>query len=319
MTETKKCKRAAALLMAMIFTMVTVFSAVSMPAYAAAKAPVNVTGVKAAAKSTSSIKITWNKAKNAKKYQVYRAASKNGTYKKAGTTARRYFIDKKLKSGKRYYYKVRGINGSKKGKFSKKVYAATKKASLSDVIVDTSAKTVSIKAKVNGDYFMTSTRHFMVDTKGFNKGKGMLSSYCSPKALYNGLVKAGGVSWSKSEGKTLKGGEKNTTANAENKNFSHLDITVSWDGETHKLSECLTTKRAGSTAPNINMVFSGNPLAAAKTPSGCMVCLDSCYIGIAANSSYGLCVIDDKNPTVYARSDVLPEDGTVVTVTFKIK
>ena len=319
MTEIKKCKRAAALLMAMIFTMVTVFSAVSMPAYAAAKTPAKVAGVKATATSASSIKITWKKAKNAKKYQVYRATSKKGKYKKVKTTTKESFINKHLKSGKKYYYKVRAINGKKKGKFSKKVYAVTKKASLSDVIVDTSEKTVTIKAKVNGTYFVKSTRHLMIDRKGFNKGMAILESYCYPEDLYNGLVKAGGVSWSKSADKELKSGEKISKSNAENKNYSTMDITVSWDDETHKLSECLTTKRGGTTAPKLNMVFSGNPKASAKTYSGCMVCLDSCYIGIVSNSEYGLCDIDNGKPQVFARSDVLPDDGTVVNVTFKLK
>ena len=98
-----------------------------------------------------------------------------------------------------------------------------------------------------------------------------------------------------------------------------MSVTISWEGESHDLSECLTTTRGGSSAPKLNMVFSGNPKAAAKTYSGCMVCLDSCYIGIVSNSEYGLCDIDNGKPTVFARSDVLPDDGTVVDVTFKLK
>ena len=117
----------------------------------------------------------------------------------------------------------------------------------------------------------------------------------------------------------LKNGEKISKGNAENKNYSTMSVTISWEGESHDLSECLTTTRGGSSAPKLNMVFSGNPKAAAKTYSGCMVCLDSCYIGIVSNSEYGLCDIDNGKPTVFARSDVLPDDGTVVDVTFKLK
>lgn len=319
MTGTSNARRLAAMMLAIVFTLVAVMGAATVPTYAATKKPARVKGVKCVATSSSAIKITWKKAKNAKKYQVYRATSKNGKYKKVKTLKKRTFVNKGLKSGKKYFYKVRAINGKKKGKFSAKKYATTKKNSKAVVTVDKAKKTVTIYAKVNGKYFTKSTRHFMVDQNGFNKGLGILSSYCSPKDLYNGLVKAGGTSWSKTAGVSLKPGEKNTKGNAENKAFSSIDVSVSFDGETHSLSECLTTKRAGSKAPKLNMIFTGNPAAASKTKSGCMVCLDSCYIGIVANNEYGMCVIDDGNPTVYGRSDVLPEDGSVVKVIFTIK
>jgi len=318
MSERSSSRRIAALIIALMFTFVTIVSAASVPAYAASK-PAKVTNLKAVAKSTSSIKLTWKKAKYAKKYVIYRATSKTGTYKKIKTTTRLYYTNGSLKSGKKYFYKVRGVNGTKNGACSAIAYATTKKSANAAVVVDTAKKTVKIKAKINDTYFMKSTRHLMVDTKGFNKGTGLFASYCSPKEFYNGLIKAGGVSWSKSADKTLKNGQKISTGNAENKNYSKVDVTLSWGGETHDLSEVLTTKRGGKTAPELNMVISGNPLAAAKTASGCMVCLDSCYIGIVSNSKYGLCDVDAGKPYIYGRSDVLPENGTVVTFTFTIK
>ena len=80
MSERKESRRIAALVLALMFTFVTVISAASVPAYAVSK-PYRVTYVKPVAKSTSSIKVTWHKAKYAKKYEVYRATSKSGTYK----------------------------------------------------------------------------------------------------------------------------------------------------------------------------------------------------------------------------------------------
>lgn len=319
MKATSNSRRFAAMLLAIVFTLVTVFSTATVPTYAATRKPAQVKGLKVTAVSSSSLKITWKKAKYAKKYQIYRATSKNGKYKKVKTTTARSYTNKKLKSGKKYYYKVRAINGTKKGKFSAKKYATTKKSSKAAVKVDTAKKTVTIYAKVNGKYFTTSTRHLMINQTGGNKGMALLTSYCDPKDLYNGLVKAGGVSWSKSKDKELKNGEKIFKKNAENANYSHMDITISWGDESHDLSEVLTTKKLGKTAPSLDMVFSGNPLAAAATPSGCMVCLDSCYIGIVSNAKYGLCVIDEGKPEVFGRSDVLPDDGTVVKVTFTLK
>ena len=55
-------------------------------------------------------------------YQIYRAASKNGTYKRIATTGKLTYVNKGLSVGKSYYYKVRAyknVGSSKKyGKFS---------------------------------------------------------------------------------------------------------------------------------------------------------------------------------------------------------
>lgn len=57
-------------------------------------------------KTRSGIVLSWNGLKNIQKYEVYRSTSKNGTYKKIGTTDGTSFTDKNVKSGKTYYYKV---------------------------------------------------------------------------------------------------------------------------------------------------------------------------------------------------------------------
>lgn len=318
MTERNSSSRIAALILAMMFTFVTIMSVASVPAYAVSK-PYRVTYVKPVAQSSSKIKVTWKKAKYAKKYEVYRATKKNGTYKKVWTTRYLYFNNKGLKSSTRYYYKVRGVNGTKKGRFSTIHYATTKKSSLAAITVNKEKKTVSIKAKVNEKYFTTKTRHLIVDNSGFNKGQSMLTGYCKPADLYNALIKVGGVSWSSTANNKLKAGEKISKNNAENKNYSHVDVTISWGSESHDLSEILTTKRGGKTPPQLDMVISGNPKAAANEPSGCIVCLDSCYIGIVSNVKYGMCHFDEQGNNLYARSDVLPADGTTVTVTFTVK
>jgi cytochrome c oxidase assembly protein Cox11 len=63
---------------------------------------------KAAAGSTtkSSAKIVWKKVTGATSYVVYRATSKDGTYKKVGTTTALSYTNKSLKAAKTYYYKV---------------------------------------------------------------------------------------------------------------------------------------------------------------------------------------------------------------------
>lgn len=71
------------------------------------------------AKKKGQLKIKWSKLKSASGYEIYQSTSKKGTYKKIRTVTKKATISynkKKLKSNKKYYYKVRAyntINGKK--------------------------------------------------------------------------------------------------------------------------------------------------------------------------------------------------------------
>ena len=62
-----------------------------------------------AVRTKKGIKITYNKAKGATKYYIYRSKSKNSGYAKIGTTTKTTFLNKSVKKGKRYYYKVKSV------------------------------------------------------------------------------------------------------------------------------------------------------------------------------------------------------------------
>lgn len=69
--------------------------------------------------TSNSVTLSWKKAKGAKKYQIYRSTSKNGTYKKIKTTKKLSYKNTGLKKGKMNFYKVRSVSGKKKSKFRK--------------------------------------------------------------------------------------------------------------------------------------------------------------------------------------------------------
>ena len=97
------------------------------PVYAAS-APAKVSNVHKISKAAGSVKVGWDKAKNAKKYQVYVSTTgKSGKYKKAATTKKKVCNLKGYKPGKTLWVKVRGVNSKKAGKFSKKVKVVTGK------------------------------------------------------------------------------------------------------------------------------------------------------------------------------------------------
>ena len=59
-------------------------------------------------------KLEWKKISGAKEYKIYRATSKNGTYKAIKTTSKTSYTDKSVKAGKTYYYKVVAVYKSSK-------------------------------------------------------------------------------------------------------------------------------------------------------------------------------------------------------------
>ena len=72
--------------------------------------PDKVTNVQVAKKTSTCIKLQWSSVKCATGYRIYRSTMKNGIYRKieevCGKTS---FRDKNLRSGKKYYYKVRAF------------------------------------------------------------------------------------------------------------------------------------------------------------------------------------------------------------------
>lgn len=117
-------KKHAALVIALImaFTVIPAFTMADTASAATALAKPTLTNHAA---SSTSIKNTWTKVKNAKGYEVYRATSSKGKYKKVKTVKSGKTVawtNKSLKKNKKYYYKVRAykyVSGKKKySKFS---------------------------------------------------------------------------------------------------------------------------------------------------------------------------------------------------------
>lgn len=105
-----KIKKLLAILLVMLL-------AVSMMGASSSKTPAKVSGVKAITATDSAIGISWKSAKNAKKYEVKYKVSSAKSWKSVTTTSKKATI-KSLKQNTKYQFKVRGLNGSKKGSYS---------------------------------------------------------------------------------------------------------------------------------------------------------------------------------------------------------
>lgn len=80
--------------------------------------PEKVTNLRITDKSTTCLKLEWDKVYGATGYNIYRTTLKNGIYLKVGQVCKdtTYFVDKDLNSGKNYFYKVKAYTkiGDKK-------------------------------------------------------------------------------------------------------------------------------------------------------------------------------------------------------------
>lgn len=114
---------------------------------AASKTPTKVKSISVKSDYASGgVTVKWSKAKNVKYYYVYYATKKNGKYKLITTTPKiqnKIDINYSLKPGTKYYFKVRGVNGKKKGKFSsaKAATAVVQTPYLADIFLNTETAT----------------------------------------------------------------------------------------------------------------------------------------------------------------------------------
>ena len=85
-------------------------------------------GFQAQGDTDSTIKLTWKKQKNVKRYEIQRATSKKGKYKRIARVKKnsKTYIDKKVKFYKKYWYRLVVVKNNGKKAYSGPVSARTK-------------------------------------------------------------------------------------------------------------------------------------------------------------------------------------------------
>jgi ferredoxin len=175
--------------------------------------------------------------------------------------------------------------------------------------VDTKERSVSILAEVNGKYFVQPTRHGVVFKGGKFGDKSVFGGLVDPKTFYESLVSVG-----------FKPGNNMTMENKE-KTFVQgeaLDLSVTWKDakKTYGIDEVIRD----SNGKPIAVRFGGNLANALELKTGCLVCLDSCPVGITSNATYTYGAVETRKEVGFTgNKDVLPPDRTLVVITFKAK
>lgn len=176
------------------------------------------------------------------------------------------------------------------------------------IIFDKSAGTVSFLAEVNGKYFYQPTRHFAVSATGSNGDKAILRGLVPAADFYSALKEIGAIP-----------GENMTP---ENKEVTHvqgsaLAVSVTWKGASRSYS--IDEVVIDSNKKPILMRFGGNLANSEKMKTGCLLCLDSCPVGIVSNSQYAYGALEKRGEVeMRGNKDILPPDGTAVVVTVQL-
>ena len=178
------------------------------------------------------------------------------------------------------------------------------------VIIDADKKEVIIEAIVNGKYFTNPSRHHGIVFEGGKYGdRAVLIGLSDEREVYQALIDIGAVA-----GNNLKLEEY--TKVSKNVDGQQLDVFVTWDGLGKEIPFAEIIK--SDDVRDMDIRFGGNFEAAKAKRTGCILCLDSCAVGITSDAAYETGAVEIKKIGRYGREDVLPADGTRVSVIFRI-
>lgn len=182
------------------------------------------------------------------------------------------------------------------------------------MIVDKNKKVITMQCEVNGTYFTQPTRHGIVFKDGSNGEKAVLRGLHSEKEFHDALIELGANPGNNLTKETMPGG---TIEGDE------IRVTVEWDGQNEMPFQKII--RAQTPDNNdypytMNLKFGGNIDRANKFNTGCVLCLDSCAVGIISDSTWTGGAVEGRHEVgFFGRQEILPKDGTKVTVRFYVQ
>jgi hypothetical protein len=171
---------------------------------------------------------------------------------------------------------------------------------------------VVMQAEVNGKYFDTPTRHGVVYRAGSNGEKAVFRALSSEKEFHEALAKIGAVPGNNVKMDDMKAGPDNGVS----AKGSKLNVFVTWEGSGREIPIDDLVK-ASEERPS-DYRFAGNLEAAKSANTGCVLCLDSCAVGITSNASYPTGTTQNNIVEFVGDKNILPPDGTRVSVIFRL-
>ncbi|MEW6117261.1 MAG: YdjY domain-containing protein [Nitrospirota bacterium] len=168
------------------------------------------------------------------------------------------------------------------------------------LIIDRTNKQVMIYAEFNAKHLHKPTTHFGVISKdGKFADKAILITYANHLVFHNALIEIG----------ANPGDNLSKESNGERVEGDELIVTATWPGLNKELP--LSDLISDAAGKGFRIKFGGNKAAAAKENTGCVTCLESCWVGITSNANYPsigtMKRFVSPNSHFQGRADVLPD------------
>ncbi len=143
------------------------------------------------------------------------------------------------------------------------------------LVLDSKNRRILIYTEVNERGDKKTSTHFGVVFKGGKLAeKALLNSYVNPLDFHDALLKIGANPGNNlhedSRGKYVEG--------------DSLDVTATWPGLQKEIP--LKDFLVDSGGKGFDIKFGGNRITSVAEDSGCITCLESCWIGITSNAAY---------------------------------
>jgi hypothetical protein len=179
------------------------------------------------------------------------------------------------------------------------------------LLLDGPGRRVLLYTEVNGRNLTTTNPHWgIVAIGGTLADKAILRSYADPLSLHDALVKLGAR-----PGNNLTAGSSGQYVAGE-----LLEVTVSWPGLGRELP--LSAVFEDEAGKGFRIRFGGNRAAARHEHTGCITCLESCWVAVTSNDRYPfistLKRLVSPNSRFRGKGAVLPADGGAVIVSYRL-
>lgn len=182
---------------------------------------------------------------------------------------------------------------------------------INPLVIDGKGKRVLIYTEVNEMNVHQSNVHWGIVFKdGKFQDRAILRAYANQLDFHDALIKIGakpGNNLAKDTiGKYIEG--------------DTLDVKATWPGLNKEL--CLHEIFSDQTGKGFKIKFGGNRKASEEHNTGCITCLESCWISISSNANYpqtgAIKRFIDPNSRFMGRADTLPGDGKPVIVIYRL-
>jgi hypothetical protein len=179
------------------------------------------------------------------------------------------------------------------------------------LIIEEGAKRVLVYAEVQGENIYKWNTHWgVVFKEGRFQDKGILKSYANQTDFYDALIKIG----------AKPGNNLNKDTIGKYVEGDLLDVKATWPGLVKELS--LDEIFIDEKGKGFKIRFGGNRKASEEQKTGCITCLESCWVAISSNENYpqigSIKRFIKPNSRFKGCADVLPGDGKPVILIYKV-